>query len=229
MVTVPRLQAQGFKTDRQTTHSMLAIAGGKGGCGKTTVALGVGEALGATPGRSLVVDTDRDMPNLHRRAGVDPAPGLADVTATAEPTTVAQRATTVETVDVLPCQNASKGAVGNAIDSLAQCDRPVVLDCPAGAGPDAARPLRVADRTVLVSAPTRQSLTDTAKTAAMARALDAPPALTVLVGSDGSVDPSDLLSCPATVHVPSVSEPLNSARATAKYAEIANNLTKRNT
>ena len=208
---------------------MLAIAGGKGGCGKTTIALGVSQALGTPTRRSLVVDTDRDMPNLHRRAGVNPTPGIADVTATAEPTTVAQRATAVENVDVLPCQTAAKAAVDNAIHSLPQRERPVVLDCPAGAGPDAARPLRAADRTVLVSEPTRQSLTDTAKTAAMARALDAPPALTVLVGSDGSVDPSSLLSCPSTVHVPSVSKPLESDRATAKYVEMANVLTKRNT
>jgi len=208
---------------------MLAIAGGKGGCGKTTVALGVGQALGTTTGRSLVVDTDRDMPNLHRRAGVDPTFGITDITATADRATVAQGATTVENVDVLPCQAASEAAVGNAIDRLSRCDRPVVLDCPAGAGPDAARPLRAADRTVLVSEPTRQSLTDTAKTAAMARALDAPPALTVLVGSDGSVDPSDLLSSPRTVHIPSVSKPLESDRAAAKYVEIANVLTKRNT
>lgn len=208
---------------------MLAIAGGKGGCGKTTVALGVGQALGTPTGRSLVVDTDRDMPNLHRRAGVDPTPGIADIAATAEPTTVAQRATTVDNVDVLPCQTASEAAVGNAIDSLTRCDRPVVLDCPAGAGPDAARPLRAADRTVLVSVPTRQSLTDTAKTAAMARALDAPPALTILVGSDGSVDPSALLSCPRTVHIPSVSKPLEADRAAAKYVAAANLLTKRNT
>ncbi|EMA22584.1 MULTISPECIES: MinD/ParA family ATP-binding protein [Haloarcula] len=208
---------------------MLAIAGGKGGCGKTTIALGVGQALGTPTRRSLVVDTDRDMPNLHRRAGVDPTPGIADITVSAEPTTVAKRATAVENVDVLPCQDATEAAVDNAIGTLPQRDRPVVLDCPAGAGPDAARPLRAADRTVLVSAPTRQSLTDAAKTAAMARALDAPPVLTVLVGSDGSVDPSRLLSCPETVHVPSVSKPLESDRAAAKYVEIANVLAKRNT
>ena len=207
---------------------MLAIAGGKGGCGKTTIALGVGQALGTPARRSLVVDTDLDMPNLHRRAGIDPTPGIADITASAEPTTVAKRATAVENVDVLSCQNATEAAVDNAVAGLPQCDRPVVLDCPAGSGPDAARPLRAADRTVLVSAPTSQSLTDAAKTAAMARALDAPPALTVLVASDGSVDPSALLSCPETIHVPSVSEPLESDRATAKYVEIANVLTKRN-
>ncbi|RDZ49114.1 CDP-4-dehydro-6-deoxy-D-gulose 4-reductase, partial [Haloferax sp. Atlit-10N] len=46
---------------------MLAIAGGKGGCGKTTIALGVGQALGTPTRPALVVDTDRDMPNLHRR------------------------------------------------------------------------------------------------------------------------------------------------------------------
>ncbi|MDS0222988.1 CDP-4-dehydro-6-deoxy-D-gulose 4-reductase [Haloarcula sp. S1AR25-5A] len=208
---------------------MLAIAGGKGGCGKTTVALGVGQALGTTTDQTLVVDTDRDMPNLHHRAGVDPTPGIADSNATTEPATVAQRATTVENVDVLPCQTASAAAIGSAIDSLSRCDRPVLLDCPAGAGPDAARPLRGADRTVLVSEPRRQSLTDTAKTAAMSRALDAPPVLTVLVGSDGSVDPSNLLSCPRTVHIPSVSKPLASDLTTPKYVDIANVLTKRNT
>ncbi|MFY4814309.1 MinD/ParA family ATP-binding protein [Haloarcula sp. AONF1] len=208
---------------------MLAIAGGKGGCGKTTIALGVGQALGTPTRRSLVVDTDHDMPNLHRRAGVDPAPGIADITVSAEPTTVAKRAMTVENVDVLPCQDATEAAVDTAIDTLPRRNRPVILDCPAGAGPDAARPLRAADRTVLVSAPTRQSLTDAAKTAAMARALDAPPALAVLVGSDGSVNPSPLLSCPETVHVPSVSKPLESDRAAAKYVAIANVLAKRNT
>ncbi|EMA10296.1 septum site-determining protein MinD [Haloarcula vallismortis] len=208
---------------------MLAIAGGKGGCGKTTIALGVGQALGTPIRRSLVVDTDRDMPNLHRRAGVDPTPGIADITASAAPTAVARHATAVENVDVLTCQDATEAAVDSAIGRLTRPDRPVVLDCPAGAGPDVARPLRAADRTVLVSLPTRQSLTDTAKTAAMARALDAPPVLTVLVGSDRSVDPSTLLCCPETIHVPSVSKPLESDRARAKYVEIADVLTKRNT
>ncbi|GCF15541.1 hypothetical protein Harman_34760 [Haloarcula mannanilytica] len=208
---------------------MLAIAGGKGGCGKTTVALGVAQALGTMGRRPLVVDTDRDMPNLHHRAGVDPTPGIDDITSATGPTAVAQRAATVENVDVLPCQTASAAAIGSALDSLSRCDRPVLLDCPAGAGPDTARPLRAADRTVLVSEPRRQSLTDTAKTAAMARMLDAPPVLTVLVSSDGSVDPSNLLSCPRTVHIPAVSRPLASDLTTPKYIDIANVLTKRNT
>jgi len=208
---------------------MLAIAGGKGGCGKTTVALGIAQALGTMRGRSLVVDTDRDMPNLHHRAGIDPAPGIADITAATGPMAVAQCATAVENVDVLPCQTASAAAIGTALDKLSGYDHPVLLDCPAGAGPDAALPLRAADRTVLVSEPSRQSLTDTAKTAAMARALDAPPALTVLVGSDGSVDPSNLLSCPRTVHIPAVSRPLTSDRTASKYVDVANVLTKRNT
>lgn len=207
---------------------MLAIAGGKGGCGKTTVALGVAQALGARERPPLVVDTDRDMPNLHHRAGVNATSGLADVDAATAPSAAAQPAARVENVDVLPCQQASASAIGTALDRVAQCDRRVLLDCPAGAGPDAALPLRAADRTVLVSEPNRQSLTDAAKTAAMARELDAPPALAVLVGSDGTVDPSGLLSCPA-VHVPSVSAPLESDRTAVKYVEIANLLTKRNT
>jgi len=52
---------------------MLAIAGGKGGVGKTTTTLGLAAAL---PGRPLAVDADRDMPDLHALAGVNRDPGL---------------------------------------------------------------------------------------------------------------------------------------------------------
>ncbi|ESS06245.1 MAG: CobQ/CobB/MinD/ParA nucleotide binding domain protein, partial [uncultured archaeon A07HB70] len=40
---------------------MLAIAGGAGGAGKTTTALGLARAL---PGRVVVADADVDMPDL---------------------------------------------------------------------------------------------------------------------------------------------------------------------
>lgn len=77
-------------------------------------------------------------------------------------------------VDVLPA-GAGAGAVGPALSQVAATDRPVVIDCPAGAGPDAATPLRVADAAVLVCSATRHSRRDARKTARMARALGAPP------------------------------------------------------
>ncbi|MFB6223795.1 MAG: MinD/ParA family protein [Haloarcula sp.] len=214
--------SQRFKGKGATRAGMLAIAGGKGGCGKTTTALGLAQALAAMSRRPLVVDTDRDMPNLHHRAGIEPTTGISDIEPTTDPATQAQWASRVEDVEILPCLSASAAALGRVVDKLAQRDRPVLLDCPAGSGPDAALPLRAADRTVLVSAPDRQSLTDTAKTAAMAHELDAPPVLTVLVGSDGAVDPSALLSCSRTVHIPSVSTPLDATVTEAKYVAMVN-------
>ncbi|ESP89504.1 nucleotide-binding protein, partial [Candidatus Halobonum tyrrellensis] len=49
---------------------MLAVTGGKGGTGKTTTTLGLARAL---DGRTLAVDADWDLPDLHALAGVDRA------------------------------------------------------------------------------------------------------------------------------------------------------------
>jgi len=169
------------------------------------------------------------MPNLHHRAGVDPSPGLDEWPPGTDPAALARPVPRFRGVDVLTCQGASAAAVSTGLDALARRDRTVLLDCPAGAGPDAAVPLRAADRTVLVSTPTEQSLTDTAKTAAVARELDAPPALAVLVGSDGTVDPTPLLSCEPTVHVPAKSAPLASDAVERAYRAAVEILNKRNT
>lgn len=50
---------------------MLAVAGGKGGVGKTTTALAIGCVLAEHGDRPLVADLDRDMPDLARRAGIE--------------------------------------------------------------------------------------------------------------------------------------------------------------
>ncbi|WP_276271392.1 MinD/ParA family ATP-binding protein [Haloarcula litorea] len=209
---------------------MLAIAGGKGGCGKTTTALGLARALADRGQAPLVADADRDMPDLHYRAGVSRRAGLSAVADGTPVDAVAQRSARFQGVDVLPCGDADGGVAATAFDRLGRSGRPVLLDCPAGAGPDAVAPLRAADRTVLVSTPTERSLRDTVKTAAMARELDAPPAALVLVRSEGTADPTALFDCPTVAHVPELSEPpLETEESVSRYAHCVKTLFERNT
>jgi septum site-determining protein MinD len=207
---------------------MLAIAGGKGGCGKTTTALGLARGLSEIGHRPLVVDADLDMPDLHQRGGVDPMPGIPTVAEGAQPVAVAQPATEVHGVDILPCGGADTATAGSVLARLEQSRRPVLLDCPAGAGPDAAVPLRAADYAVIVSTPNDRSLRDAAKTASMARQLDVDVAAVVLVRSDGLTDPGTLFACDRIVHVPDVSgTPLHTQTVVDRYRDCAKRVVDR--
>jgi len=152
---------------------MLAIAGGKGGCGKTTTTLGLATALARDGTRPLVVDADCDMPNLHTMAKCDRRPGL-DAVADGDSIAVAtHRSTVVPGVDVLPAGTVSGPIPPVALRRLRRTRRTVLLDCPAGATDAAATPLRHADGALVVSTPDRASLSDADKTAQMAETLDA--------------------------------------------------------
>jgi septum site-determining protein MinD len=192
---------------------MLAIAGGKGGCGKTTTTLGLARAL---DGPAVVVDADRDMPNLHTLANVDREPTLASLDHR-DVDDATQTVTGRDDVGVLPAPRADeRSAVDASLTRLAtaETDATILVDCPAGAGPDAAAPLRVADGVVLVSSLCAPALRDTAKTAAMADALDTSVHGAVLtrcrVVPDG-VD--ELLGCPVLATVPPVDPPVLSTDA----------------
>ncbi len=200
---------------------MLAVAGGKGGVGKTTTALGLALDLGERYGRCLVADADRDAPDLHVLAGVANRPTVAalvgdapdDSPDAAERSVAAVARPVPESgTAVLPAApGVDRGSLRRALRRLACLDRPVVVDCPAGAGPDATDPLRLADECVVVTRTTRAGLRDAAKTAAMARAVGTPVVGAVCSRAASVPDGVGRLFDAPAVAVPRVSDPLRDA------------------
>jgi septum site-determining protein MinD len=179
---------------------MLAIAGGKGGSGKTTTALGVAMALGRAGESPLVVDADVDMPDLHVLAGVDPEPGAGDLDTGVPIERVRQPWPALPTVGIVAAGEADR--LGVTLDRLTGWHGPVIVDCPGGAGPDSAVPLRACDESLLVTTDAPQALADTAKTATVARELDAAP-LAALV-RDSSTGARKYLDCSRILSVPDI-------------------------
>jgi len=222
---------------------MLAIAGGKGGTGKTTTALGLATVLGAARDRAsgrtaaareqasgrtgaigrgvLVVDADVDVPDLHAMAGVAREPTvLEDPDGLAVPDRPGVR--------VAPAPPAAAtSAFRDRLRALAALDdevargrrhtRRVLVDAPCGAGPDAALPMAVADAVLLVTRPTVAAVRDTAKTAAMARALDTPLAAVAVVESTADRPPAEN---PSTADRPPTESPSTPHRSLSDVFDV---------
>lgn len=147
---------------------ILAVAGAKGGVGKSTVALNLGAAAGA-----VVVDADLSMADLPTARGLD----LHDV--------LAGRADPVEavredgTVDLLPCGRTLAGARASdpqrlveTLEAVADTYNRVVVDCPAGMAADAGLALLAADACLLVTTPEPTAVAGALRTRELARQLE---------------------------------------------------------
>lgn len=155
---------------------IVAVAGGKGGVGKSTVSVNLARELDA-----VVVDADLATPDLPS----GPGPDLHDV--------LAGRADPVEAVHqfgrvrCLPCGRSLAGACaatldrfGRAVDRVEREFGRVVVDCPAGLARDVGVALETADLAVLVTVPEGPALVDAFRTRELALGLDSPIGAVVL-------------------------------------------------
>lgn len=168
---------------------ILAVVGGKGGVGKSTVAYNLGAELEA-----VVVDADLAMADLPGGRG----PDLHDV--------LAGRADAVEAVseggpvDLLSCGRSLAGAracepteLVATIEAVRDEYGRVVVDCPAGMCGDVGLGLLVAEACVLVTQPEPSALGDALRARALARELDAGLAAIVL-NRASAASPTDLVA-----------------------------------
>jgi len=179
---------------------ILAVAGGKGGVGKTTVALNLATELGA-----VLVDADLGMADVPAGRG----PDLHDVLAGRAAPREAVREDGL--VTVLPCGRTLAGAregdpreLASVLDAVDGEFGDVVVDCPAGLQADVGVPLLAADAAVVVTTPDRAAVADAVRVRSLARELDAGLAAVAYNRADsGSERVADALGAP-TVAVPDV-------------------------
>ncbi|RQH03439.1 MinD/ParA family ATP-binding protein [Natrarchaeobius oligotrophus] len=155
---------------------IVAVGGGKGGVGKSTVATNLAREFGA-----VLVDADLSTPDLPRGTG----PGLQEVLAgrTAPADALERRGS----FRLLPCERTLSGvrasdrsALGRTLRRLErECDR-VVVDCPAGLARDVGTVLARSDLVALVTTPSRPALLDAVRTRRLALELETPIGVVVL-------------------------------------------------
>lgn len=149
---------------------IIAVAGGKGGVGKTTVSVNLGWALDA-----VIVDGDLATTDLPQNRG----PGIHDVLAgRVEPQDAVER---IGPIDVLSASYAIEGARASdlqrfpeAISRLERIHGTVIIDCPAGLAQDIGVFLDTADCAVIVTTPKRPARADAFRTRELAVTLDIP-------------------------------------------------------
>ena len=206
-----------------SAETMIAIVGAKGGCGKTTTALGVTRALAEAESPAAVVDADRQLPNLHVLADVEREPTVAALEGSTSLEDVAQPFPDAPEAWVVPGPSADESVdYQRVLRRLEDDPAEVVLDCPTGVGPDVVEPLTLADAAIVVTSAEDRSVTAAEKAVAVVRDLDVPIAGAVVTRSrDVPPQVRDRLDVPVLGVVPDERSPLSAASTRRAYRTVA--------
>ncbi len=154
---------------------IIALGSGKGGVGKTTVALNLGFALASLNKKVIVVDTDISLPNLDLYTGLEkPIITLLDVlNGSAD---VQSAINTIQLgLSILPCgsslqalRDVNMDKLGDVIAELKNSDFDyVILDVPAGLSKFSILPMTFSDEVLLIVNPDPASISDAQKVKAV--------------------------------------------------------------
>ncbi len=209
---------------------MIAIAGAKGGCGKTVTTLGLTEGFARTGTPAIAIDADRQLPNLHVAGGVDREPTLAALTSDRSVQSIAQTSPRTSNAGIVAAPKSSDQLdLESVFETITTDSTQPIVDCPSGAGPDVVEPLSAADGVIVVTTDSDRSLTAAETTVEMARRLNV-PVLGTVVNRCEEVPPEveSWVDVPVLGIVPETESPLSDEAAVSAYETIVETLQTRN-
>ncbi|WP_254536974.1 MinD/ParA family ATP-binding protein [Halomarina litorea] len=158
---------------------VYAVAGAKGGVGKTTTAANLAAMFGSGERSVVVVDTDLATASLTDQLDLSPPRGDTLHAVLAGDVGVESVVTSLDGFDVVPGDGSVAAFAGAdverlrpAVETLRERYDVVVLDVGAGLSHDTAVPLGLADRVLVVTTPANAAVAAAEKTRVLAERLD---------------------------------------------------------
>ena len=190
-----------FREERRRVVAMprvIAVTGGKGGVGKSTVAANLAAAYVLRNARTLAVDADFGMADLNLLLGVAPEYSVHDVL---EGLPIREAIVRAHGIDLLPGLNGS-AALANleiddrrrvlaAIDGLEEDYDTCIIDAPPGIGDTGLDMVAAASHVVVVLSPEPVSLADAYSSLKALYVRHRIPRAYVVVNTVGSIDEAD--------------------------------------
>jgi septum site-determining protein MinD len=152
---------------------VCAVAGGKGGVGRTTTAINLGVAMEQFGHETVVVEADLDTGDLGTKLGLDPPESIQSVLA-GEGELEEALVDAAGDVTVLPGESsldafaaADPAQLADVLDSLRASFDLVLVDTSAGVSHQTTAAVGAADETLLVTTPADAAVIDASLTAAL--------------------------------------------------------------